>query len=52
MSAGAIIAIRIKHVFSYLKDREALSEDTAVPEENVPYSDRLYTLPDFQIMVS
>ena len=42
MSAAAVIAIRIKRIFSFLREHGALSEDTAVPESSVPYSDRWY----------
>jgi hypothetical protein len=42
MSAAAVIAVRIKRVFSFLRERGAVSPEAAVPEAEVPYSDRWY----------
>ena len=42
MSAAAVIMIRVKRVFAFLRDRAALSPETAVPIRDVPYSDKWY----------
>jgi hypothetical protein len=42
MSAAAVIALRIKRVFSFLRERRAVAPESAVPESEVPYSDRWY----------
>jgi len=42
MSAAAVIGIRIKRIFSFLRKRGAVSAQTAIPESEVPYSDRWY----------
>lgn len=42
MSAAAVIAVRIKRVFSFLRERQAVSPESAIPEVEVPYSDRWY----------
>lgn len=42
MSAGAVIVIRIKRIFSFLRERRAISPESAVAESQVPYSDRWY----------
>ena len=42
MSAAAVIAIRIKRIFRFLRDRQATSPETAIPESEIPYSDRWY----------
>ncbi len=42
MSAAAVIILRIKKVFSFLRERRAVSPESAVPESEVPYSDRWY----------
>jgi hypothetical protein len=42
MSAAAVIIIRIKRVFSFLREQGAVSPESAVPESEVPYSDRWY----------
>ena len=42
MSAAAVISVRIKRVFSFLRERGAVSPESAVPEVEVPYSDRWY----------
>ena len=42
MSGAAVIVIRMKRIFSFLRQQQALSVDTAVPESSVPYSDRWY----------
>ena len=42
MSAAAVIAGRIKRIFSFLREQEALSAESAVAESEVPYSDRWY----------
>jgi hypothetical protein len=42
MSAGAVIILRIKRVVSFLRERRAVSPESAVPESEVPYSDRWY----------
>jgi hypothetical protein len=39
MSAAAMIMLRIKRVFSFLRERRA---ESAIPEAEVPYSDRWY----------
>jgi hypothetical protein len=42
MSAAAVIVLRIKRVFSFLRERRAIAPESAVPEAEVPYSDRWY----------
>jgi hypothetical protein len=42
MSAAAVIGIRIKRIFSLLRERQAVSPESAIPEAEVPYSDRWY----------
>ncbi len=42
MSAAAVIILRIKKVFSFLRERRAVSPESAIPESEVPYSDRWY----------
>jgi hypothetical protein len=42
MSAAAVIIVRIKRVFSFLRERGAVSPESAVAESEVPYSDRWY----------
>ena len=42
MSAAAVIIIRIKRVFSFLRAQGAVSPESAVPEADVPYSNRWY----------
>ena len=42
MSAAAVIAVRIKRVFSFLRERRAVAPESAIPEAEVPYSDRWY----------
>lgn len=42
MSAAAVIAIRVKRIFAYLRKRGACSPDTAIPVSEAPYSDRWY----------
>jgi len=42
MSAAAVIGIRIKRIFSFLRERQAVSPESAIPEAEVPYSDRWY----------
>lgn len=42
MSAAAVIAIRIKRIARHLKEHNAISKETAVPQDSVPYSDRWY----------
>ncbi len=41
-AAAAIIIIRIKRVFAFLRERGATSPDTAIPTSEVPYADRWY----------
>jgi hypothetical protein len=42
MSAAAVIILRIKKVFSFLRERRAVSPESAIAESQVPYSDRWY----------
>ena len=42
MSAAAVVIIRVKRVFAFLRDREAVTPETAVQIKDVPYSDRWY----------
>jgi len=42
MSAAAVIAVRIKRIFSFLREQGAVSPESAIPEAEVPYSDRWY----------
>lgn len=42
MAAAAVIIVRIRRVFSFLRERRAVSPESAIPESNVPYSDRWY----------
>ena len=42
MSAAAVIIIRVKRVFAFLRNRSALSRETAIPIQDVPYSNRWY----------
>jgi hypothetical protein len=42
MAAAAVIIIRVKRVFAFLRGRGAVSPESAVPESEVPYSDRWY----------
>ncbi len=42
MSAGAVIVMRVKRIFSFLRERQATSAESAVAESQVPYSDRWY----------
>jgi hypothetical protein len=42
MSAAAVIAVRIKRIFSFLREQRAVSPESAIPESEVPYSDRWY----------
>ncbi len=42
MSAAAVIHMRVKRVFAFLRDRKAFSADTAIPLSEVPYSDKWY----------
>jgi len=42
MSAAAVITIRIRRVFAYLRKRGACSPDTAIPISEAPHSDRWY----------
>ncbi len=42
MSAAAIIHVRVKRVFAYLRDQGALSPESAVPESDVPYHGKWY----------
>lgn len=40
--SAAVIIVRIKRVFSFLRERQAVSPESAIPESEVPYSDRWY----------
>ncbi len=40
MSAAAVIIIRTKRIFAFLRDRQATSPETAIPESEIPYADR------------
>ena len=42
MSAAAVIGLRIKRVFTFLRQRGAVAPESAVPEAEIPYSDRWY----------
>jgi len=42
MSAAAVITIRIRRIFAYLRKRGAYTPDTAIPVSEAPYSDRWY----------
>jgi hypothetical protein len=42
MSAAAVIAIRVRRIFAFLRARQAVSPERAIPESEVPYSDRWY----------
>jgi hypothetical protein len=42
MSAAAVIIVRIKRVFAFLRERRAVSPESAIHESEVPYSDRWY----------
>jgi hypothetical protein len=42
MSAAAVISIRIRRIFAYLRKRGACTPDTAIPVSEAPYSDRWY----------
>jgi len=42
MAAAAVIIIRIKRVFAFLRERGAVSPESAVVESEVPHSDRWY----------
>jgi len=42
MSAAAVIILRIKRAFAFLRERRAVSPESAVPESEVPHSDRWY----------
>jgi hypothetical protein len=42
MSAAAVIGMRIKRIFSFLRARGAVSPESAILETEVPYSDRWY----------
>ncbi len=42
MSAAAVIIVRIKRVFAFLRERQAVSPESAIPESTVPYSQRWY----------
>ena len=42
MSAAAVIMMRIKRILSFLRERRAISPESAVTESQVPYSDRWY----------
>ena len=40
--SAAVIGIRIKRIFAFLRQRQAASPESAIPESEVPYSDRWY----------
>lgn len=42
MSAAAIISIRIKRIFNFLRDHRAISPESAIPEIKIPYSNKWY----------
>jgi len=42
MSAGAVIIMRIKNIFAFLRGRDATAPQRAVPKSEVPFSDRWY----------
>jgi len=42
MSAAAVIILRIKRAFAFLRERRAVSPESAIPESEVPHSDRWY----------
>jgi len=42
MSAAAVIVLRVKRIFAFLRDRGAVSPETAIPIDEVPYRDRWY----------
>ena len=42
MSAAAVVIIRIKHIFVFLRERGAVTPASALPTWQVPYSDRWY----------
>lgn len=42
MSAAAVIIVRIRRIFSFLRERQAVSPESAIPESEVPYSQKWY----------
>ncbi len=42
MSAAAVVILRLKRVFAFLREQRAVSPESAIPESEVPYSDRWY----------
>jgi hypothetical protein len=40
--SAAVIGLRIKRIFEFLRERKAVSRESAIPESEVPYSDRWY----------
>ena len=42
MSAAAVIIIRIKRIFVFLREQGAVTPESAIPTWQVPHSDRWY----------
>ena len=42
MSAAAVIAVRMRRIMNFLRDRGALVPERAVPEAEIPYSNKWY----------
>lgn len=42
MSGAAVISIRIKRVFKFLRDRGAISPQSAILKSEIPYSNKWY----------
>jgi hypothetical protein len=42
MSAAAVVILRVKRVFAFLRNKKAISPATALPIRDVPYSDKWY----------
>ena len=42
MSVAAVITIRMKRILAYMRDRQAFTPETAIPQEEIPYADRWY----------
>ena len=42
MSASAVLIIRIKKIFKYMKERNAISSEKAIPVSEIPHSNRWF----------
>ncbi len=42
MSAVAVVMMRTKRIFAFLRERRAISPDTAIPQDEIPHANKWY----------